>query len=178
VKTKHVVAYHEAGHAVVARLLGVRVKHLTIIPGSDFIGAVLYEKIMHRISPDNENSPRTQRRIENYVRIQLAGHIAQKIHSPRSRYGAGADRGSTTRLALAVNNNSDELAKAWLQWLKVGVTRMLKHYWNVVEAVAQELAKEKDLDAEQFEAIWAKALAIRVPADRYQEAVVEKGKIS
>jgi hypothetical protein len=178
VKKKLVAAYHEAGHAVVARLLGIRVKHLTIIPDRDCIGGVLHEKIIRGVNPENEDSPRTQRPIENSVRIALAGHIAQKSHSPRSHYGAGADHEGTTRLALAVNNGSTESAKAWLKWLKIGVTAMLKRYWNVVDAVAQELAEQKFLNSEQFEAIWTRALAIRVPVARSQNGLADPPKIS
>ena len=39
--TREVVAYHEAGHAVLARHLGIGVRELTIIPGPAYLGRVL-----------------------------------------------------------------------------------------------------------------------------------------
>jgi ATP-dependent Zn protease len=67
-------AYHEAGHAISAWRLGMRLFRVTLEPDEHSIGATLHSNPLYRIDMDYGNdSPRTQRRAENYMIVSLAG---------------------------------------------------------------------------------------------------------
>jgi hypothetical protein len=158
--------YHEAGHAVVAHLLGIHVKRVTIVPDPTRgnVGHVHHGKVIRGRAPDYNDSPRTQRLIENSVRIALAGHVAQKIYAPRSYYGAAEDHRDAFGWALTVNHDEQDTANAWFKWLELDVTHLLKSRWEFVEAVAAELLKSETLNAEQFQAVWQRVLDVKLKA--------------
>jgi ATP-dependent Zn protease len=154
-----ITAYHESGHSVIARVLGVRVKRVSIVSCERYRGIVIHEKVILGNSPEYDDSPRTQRRIENKIRMAVAGNIAQKIYAPRSHNRSWVDYEEATAWALHINNGHDEAARAWIKWLELDVKRMLESRWEFVEAVANELLKAKTLNADQFEAIWQRVIA-------------------
>ncbi len=141
----HPTAYHEAGHAVVAHFLGVRLKKISIISGRDYVGIVHHEKVLRGSMPEMA-SPH---RMEILARITLAGHIAQRIHAPRSRDGAWHDRELVADLALRTNG-SEAAANAWIKWLKISVSDMLKSHWSFVDVVTHELVKRNELGRKQI----------------------------
>src|SRR5260370_14575354 len=149
----HPTAYHEAGHAVMAYFLGVRLKKVTIITNKDYVGSVLQEKVVRGLAPEVDISLRNFDRMEKLARIALAGNIAQKIHAPRSHDGASSDRQTVADVAFRLNGSS-EAASAWIKWLKIGVTDTLNFRWNFVDAVAHELVKQKELTREQITEIF------------------------
>ncbi len=151
----HPTAYHEAGHAVVAYFLGVRLKKVSIIPDKDYVGIVLHEKVVRGLAPEIDTSLRNFNRMEKLARIAIAGNIAQKIHSPRSGDGASSDRQTVADMAFRLNGSS-EAASAWIKWLAIGVTDTLKLRWDFVDAVAHELVRQKELTREQVAALVAK----------------------
>ena len=96
------ISYHEAGHAVVARVLGIPVASLTIKPNGTTrtLGSVSYP------SPDNKN-PQTDRRLsvaawqkrrrkaKHRLLVSLAGPLAQwKKCRTNNGYGRDFDRAS------------------------------------------------------------------------------------
>src|SRR5260370_10329969 len=147
----HPTAYHEAGHAVVPYFLGVRLKKVSIIPDKDYVGIVIHEKVVRGLAPEIDMSLRNFDRMEKLARIALAGDITQKIHAPRSGDGASSDRQTVADVAFRLNGSS-EAASAWIKWLKISVTDTLKNRWGFVDAIAHELAKQKELTKEQIAA--------------------------
>ncbi|MGZ4589846.1 MAG: hypothetical protein ACXV2I_03540, partial [Actinomycetes bacterium] len=63
---------HEAGHAVVSWRLGRSFEEITVIPGEDYLGRVVSERIAG-FRPDVINDSETQRIIDDHVMISLAG---------------------------------------------------------------------------------------------------------
>ena len=165
-KQKSLAAYHEAGHAVVTHLLCIRVKRITIVsdPVRGNAGHVLHGKVIHGRAPECDDTPRTPRRIENYVRIALAGHVAQKIHAPMSYFGAVEDHRDAFIWALTVKHECDDAARAWFKWLELDVTSLLKSRWELVEAVATELLKRETLNADEFLAVIRNVIDAKVKA--------------
>ncbi len=153
----HPTAYHEAGHVVMAYLLGIRIKRASIISGKDYVGIVHHEKIVRGEYAENDNSLRNRNRMEKSVLISLAGDIAQKHHAPRSLGGASDDHDKASDLALMVNSSS-ESANASLNWLTIRATDVLKLRWPMVDAVARELVKQKELGREQIQALLWRAM--------------------
>jgi hypothetical protein len=149
----HPTAYHEAGHAVMPYFLGVRLKKVSIVPGKDYVGIVLLEKVVRGLAPEIDTSLRNFDRMEKLARIAIAGSIAQKIHAPRSHGGASSDHQTVVDIAFMLNGSS-EAANAWIEWLKIRVKDALKTRWVFVDTVARELVKEKELNREQILALF------------------------
>jgi hypothetical protein len=81
-------AYHEAGHAVAAFFLGLRIGRagITIVPNKKE-GAAGTAHIPPDLkdNPEYLTLPRTYLRIENFAVMCLAGDRAQRKFAPRSR---------------------------------------------------------------------------------------------
>src|SRR6516225_601416 len=78
------VAYHEAGHAVMALRLGYEVEKVTIVPRQGVLGKA---KIRNRTSPDD-------------IRIDLAGQLAEALVNPfdeKIQLGSRSDWRNTRR---------------------------------------------------------------------------------
>jgi len=144
----HPTAYHEAGHAVMAYFLGVRLKKVSIVPGKDYVGRLLHGKILRGryIELNSRNS------MEKNALVALSGDIAQKHHAPRSRSGASKDHEEAFSMATMVNT-SPEATDAWIKWLKIRAEDTLKLRWALVDAVAWELVKKNELDREEILAV-------------------------
>ena len=146
---KYPTAYHEAGHAVMAYFLYIRVKKVSVVPGKDYLGFMLHEKVVRGLAPDVDMSLRNFDRMEKLARISLAGHIAQKIHAPRSHSGTSSDHQIVADMALRLNGSS-EAANAWIKWLRISVRDGLKARWTFVDTVAHELVRQKEFSREQI----------------------------
>jgi hypothetical protein len=151
----HPTAYHEAGHAVMAYFLGVRLNKVSIVPDKDYVGIVLHEKVVRGRSPEIDTSLRNFDRMEKLARIALAGNVAQKLHAPRSHDGASSDRQTVADAAFMLNGSS-EAASAWIKWLEISVTDAIKGRWTIVDTVAREVVKEQELSREQILALFNK----------------------
>jgi ATP-dependent Zn protease len=77
-------AIHEAGHAVAAWLLRVRVNSATIIPHSGALGHVTHANPLRGVDLEWDDSDRARLRAERYIKVCLAGPLAQKKFNPRS----------------------------------------------------------------------------------------------
>jgi hypothetical protein len=143
-------AFHEAGHAVVACLLGVPFRLVTIKPSEDSLGHVLHNRWPAWADPDSEryNQWRANWWFEIRTRISLAGQMAEAIcigRRPR-RYSHSADDDGAEDLALRLCGDG-EAASAWLHWLLIGVRRRLAQpqVWHAVEVIADELLNRKTI---------------------------------
>ena len=94
------VAYHEAGHAVIAHVLGFRVGRVTIVPDDRSQGRMIWAKPPLRGSLDDP-SPHQRQRAEDWIIVALAGPLAMRHHKPRSHwkksgtgYGMFMDKGA------------------------------------------------------------------------------------
>src|SRR3954471_22736079 len=94
-KTLVAVAYHEAGHAVIAEHYGIGHRKVTIIPKDDYLGiAIGYKgsKLLARLGDGERFDPQLRRRIEGLVQVLYAGPIAEyRFRGRRNRSGAQTD---------------------------------------------------------------------------------------
>jgi hypothetical protein len=162
------VAYHEAGHAVLAWRRFVRLKGITIIPGKDFQGQCRHAKVLLGRSPEIEDSPRAQIRKQTNAMIALAGPIAQKLYKPRSfrHYHASSDNGIVADLALNHNGSSIKAAEAWIRWLDVCVRDIVRGNWPLVTALATELVRRKTLRGDEVEG-FLRAESLKIAKARF-----------
>jgi hypothetical protein len=142
------LAYHEAGHAVVAQILGVTVFHATIRPRYNDIGHVLH-------------APIGTMTIEDGVLITLAGPAAQRQYFPLSRTfaddlydGMGQHDTAQARALLRVLHGSDHamadsITEAVARW-RERADRHVDRHWLWIKAVAQALEERQRLSGDEI----------------------------
>ena len=144
-------AYHEAGHAVAAFLLGLRIGRngVTVVPdkieqtlGTAHVLARLQER------PDVSVSPRTHVQIENHAVMCMAGDVAEKKFRPRRHYGGQTDLLHATDL-LSYISESNEITTARLNVATLRARSLVELRRREITAVANALVERKTLTAEQ-----------------------------
>ena len=153
-KRLEATAYHEAGHAVMAHTLGVRMHGASIIADGDVLGHVRFKKprwlIFEELS--GEATPRAQNWIERNIQVAYAGQLTEKMYMGRSNQGgARADDEGMADLALCACGSAEE-ARAFLQWLELRAAAPLgtPRFKVAVEAVARELLARKKLTGREI----------------------------
>jgi ATP-dependent Zn protease len=76
-KRRERVAYHEAGHVVLANFYKIKMRHASIVAEEESLGRVFFERF-RKFDPAIRMSPGTERRIELYILILLAGRSAER----------------------------------------------------------------------------------------------------
>lgn len=149
--TREASAYHEAGHAVMAFLLGHRITSVTIKPGvtaeGESYSGMVYSRPRGRIDFD-VSTPAMRIKVENMIMVTLAGDVAQRRFNPRSsrNWHASADRSAAADMAFS-QTSSGEQATAFLAWLHIRTRDVIHGRWNVVERVAAALMDRETLSA-------------------------------
>lgn len=149
--TPETVAYHEAGHAVVALLQRFNTKTATIKAKGVAAGCVTTAP-RGRIDYDS-GTPGMRDKIERQIIVTLAGDIAQRKFAPRSsrRWHTTQDRRDAATLALAVCG-SGESATAYIAWLHIRARDIVHGRWNLVEQVARLLLEKGTVTGEEIRA--------------------------
>ena len=160
---KKIVAYHEAGHAVVACRLGRRPSAVSVGATKRSLGNVVL-----RTRAVESDSPRNWCRNEDAMVIALAGPLAQRRHAPRSdwrqrkhRTLLGPDRGTDFDLfneLLCRQHYSRTVRTAYDKYVRARTQELVNVNWLAIDRVAQALLERGSLTREElFEAIWPKA---------------------
>jgi ATP-dependent Zn protease len=145
----HVTAYHEAGHAVVAFIERVAIHSITIDACRDYAGRVIRANPYQGIKPNIDNTLRSRNRVRAVVRVLLAGFMAQKMKDPNSyrSHHDKTDRQTATDLIRLIA--SPKTPDASLKVLGLDVKDTLTAQWYRVEALAQELLKQRTLSQKE-----------------------------
>ena len=140
-------AFHEAGHAVEAFMLGVPFRSVTIKAAAESLGMVRFHRWPKWVIPNTAefNERRARAWLEKQAQISFAGQIAETIHTgrrPARRYFHARDNDHAFDNATVVCGSDDECS-AWLDWLFIRTRDQLSQQlvWNAVEALAEELMK-------------------------------------
>jgi cell division protease FtsH len=94
-KEKRILAYHEAGHAVMAYLMGDPVQKATIVARGDALGYTFH-------LPDEDRYLHTREELVDWMKIGLAGRAAERVVFGRVTNGAANDLEKVTSLARAM----------------------------------------------------------------------------
>jgi ATP-dependent Zn protease len=124
-------AYHEAGHAVVALVLGRPVQRVSILPDRETAGQCEFGKSVFRPSEDW---------LEREILISLAGIAAEARHTGDYAWdGAARDEQYVRR--LAVQRAGERQAERLQRRLLAKAENLLNKpgYWRAVELIAAEL---------------------------------------
>lgn len=146
-------AIHEAGHAVVAFFLRVRIKYVTIMPDKKrgTLGHVRQHPVRFARQGVFDDSLRGVDRAERYILVLFAGQIAQRKHAPRSRWrdGGSTDREKAMELFWRICSNDERARKLYLRLLWRKAECYVDAHWSAIQAVARELIARTTLTAEQ-----------------------------
>jgi ATP-dependent Zn protease len=146
-------AYHEAGHVVVAILLGARVSHATIEPdrddGPQRHGDV--RVLWPRTTADERSLA------ERLVLTALAGPVAEMIYTGEPYHpGFVAEWADDWQQALAAAAALVKDERRRLNWLETQVRRVYElldqRHWPAIAALADKLAAHETLEEEQITA--------------------------
>jgi hypothetical protein len=129
-----IAAHHEAGHAVIAHMLGCRVGRVSVDEDS---GATLIKW-----------SGGGEQRIERQILTNLAGPFAQRRFAPRSHwrsrshagFASGYDFDNVTGLICRLHDNA-KVAKRYRAYMEARAEALVDQYWLHIESVAKALLK-------------------------------------
>lgn len=131
-------AYHEAGHAVMALLMGRSIQKVSIIPSQNRLGACTLQK---------GRAKQVQDKLEAEILILLAGMAAEGRKSGRYNVqGARQDLQAVERLALARSGNSGQATKLIHKLLDKAQHLLAdKATWTAVKVIAAELIEHESI---------------------------------
>ncbi len=140
-KDKKITAYHEGGHALLAKLLPNTepVHQITIIRRGQAEGFVL------RL-PDNDDQHQTKSQMENSIMVALGGRLAEKIIFKDVSTGASSDLQHVTKVARAMVTKyamSENLSQmSYDTGGEVFLGRDMSHAKEISEQVQAEIDRE------------------------------------
>jgi len=139
-----VVAYHEAGHAVMAWDQGLAQHRATIIASKGSAGYVEHSWGVSPLFLETGYGQRLRTAVERNVRVGLAGELAQRRFEPKSiqRFHAAADRATANDLLIALHGHDNALLAAHWKLLELETDAILRRFWRCVESVAALLVEQ------------------------------------
>jgi cell division protease FtsH len=175
-KEKRILAYHEAGHAVMSHLVGdsLPVQKVTIVARGDALGYTFH-------LPTEDRYVRTKEELLDFMKVALAGRAAEQIvfgrvttgaandlekvtdmaRSMVFEYGMGETVGSRTMRAdnYALSEETKRLRDQEQSRLTDGAyaeaERLLQKHRAVLDRVAHALLEKETLDRLELEALLA-----------------------
>jgi hypothetical protein len=154
-----IAAYHEAGHAVMAMLCGIRVLRV----------ALKFEYTTNG-STETDDSPRTahsqaeRELLEKHVLVSLAGSAAQSRANPASLklFMDSGDRdaaGALLRLLLSEGATEERITELTESWMERAVERITdRTVWRAVETVATELQEKYFLSGAEAQRLFDRSM--------------------
>lgn len=154
--TKAAVAYHEAGHAVMAVYCRMGLGSVSIIPGEGFLGVCKTSKQPSLAKCDHVSSTEIDRRLNKKIMVAVAGDVAESLHSGKKNpsYAKSKDLAQAFGMANRICGDEEE-AYALVDYLTISTRNVLRmeSYWDAVTALAKELLEKKKVSGRKAKAI-------------------------
>jgi hypothetical protein len=148
-------SFHEAGHAVVAEVLGIRVTGITASTTSGL--SYTWTRPLPRQSTSRRGhqvNARIRRLVENHLLISVAGGMAEKLLSPASQNCHDyADYADAVELADIVFPECPQARDLYIEALREYVKVLLRSEWHLVDALALALRQRRAMNGEEVRAI-------------------------
>jgi cell division protease FtsH len=162
-KERRILSYHEAGHALMAHLMGsaMELQKVTIVARGDALGYAFY-------LPEEDRYLHTKEELIDRMTVALAGRAAEEVVFGRVTNGAANDLEKVTEIARAMV----------FEWgMADSVTSRTMRADNY--ALSEETKKLRDSEQARFtDSAYAEALRLlqkyRAPLDRLASALLEK----
>lgn len=145
--SRELTAFHEAGHAVMAILMGRPVQKVSIIPSQNRLGAMTLQK---------GRTKQVQDKLEGDMLILLAGMAAEGRKSGKyNLQGASQDLRMVEKLALARAGNARQASKLIHKMLdKTQHLLSDRANWTAVKAIAAELLEHESISGRNATHQW------------------------
>jgi Peptidase family M41 len=146
-------AYHEAGHAVAAFFHDVPIRHVTIVPGSDYLGRTTYMprvvSALRRVL-DDRGSLRDRELVEHKLLSSACGRAAARRLTGRTSYtGAAGDFENEDEIMFGLGYEGGEIG-LYGRLLDSQARRFVDLRWRQVVAVAEALLERQRLDDDEL----------------------------
>jgi cell division protease FtsH len=190
---KRVVAWHEAGHALVSELLSTvdRVQKVSIVPRGKALGYTLN-------LPEEDRYLKSRHELIDYMKVLLAGRVAEQITFGRVTTGASDDLAKVTTIARSMvyeygmgtsirshqvpandwnvsemmRQRRDEEVNEIAEEAYRGASRLLTEHRDVLDEIARRLLVAEVVEQSEIAAIMA-AHSISVPEPDFPEPETE-----
>ncbi len=134
-------AFHEAGHAVVAHLLGLTVSQVEIVGDGEKLGSCHTQRFSRMEAIAREHA------LEDALLVACAGVVAECLVSGSERWDEDSrDLERAVHLALRLTGDCEK-AHALILRTRRRVRRALSRHWDAVEALALRLEADRRMDA-------------------------------
>ena len=171
---KRVVAWHEAGHALVSELLPTvdKVQKVSIVPRGKALGYTLN-------LPQEDRYLKSRQELIDYLKVLLAGRVSEQITFGRVTTGASDDlkrvttiarsmvheygMGTTIRshqvpaddyaLSEALRQTRDEEVQAIAEEAYRGAHRLLTDHRDLLDEIAERLIVNESIERDEIQAI-------------------------
>ena len=140
-------AFHEAGHAVAAFMLGRAFTRVSIKPDDLTVGRCSFRTPGTWYRPEEEMSAPTRRMLEHRIMISLAGPETEAratgAFDPQASQ-EDLDRALDHACLMAADPSE---ASAYVEWLRLRTVNLMKQdgFWNAVRALAETLLRRNEL---------------------------------
>ncbi|MBI5673565.1 MAG: ATP-dependent zinc metalloprotease FtsH [Nitrospirae bacterium] len=154
---KRITAYHEAGHALMAKLLpGTDPVHkVTIIPRGRALGVTMQ-------LPTDDRHNYSKEFLYNTLAILMGGRVAEELVFKHVTTGAGNDLERATDLAVALEIDLE--IKRFVTENYERAKRVLTEQMTSLKALAEALLEKEVLDAPEIDQILLQSSSQTVPA--------------
>lgn len=143
-------AYHEAGHAVVARVLRRQLVLVSVRPSRNRLGLVQCGRHPSFGRGATRNRSWRTWTLEREIVIAIAGPIAEALARGRRSFpGAGEDAEVIARLLRCITRDKASQLELAIQ-LADKARELLATYWRAVEAVADQLVARQQLSGREL----------------------------
>lgn len=165
---KKIVAYHEAGHAVMNYLLNLPISRASIISNTSGVGGVVF-------GADQDSCFITKDQFEDKVRVAYAGRVSEAIKFNKITTGASNDITQATQIiksyverygfddefglidmsvihqdSLIKDDNTLERVQKIAKTLYNSTEELLKKSYNLVEVLAESLLENETLSGTEI----------------------------
>ena len=148
--TRPHVAYHEAGHALIAYLLGRTCGPVTILPEGDSAGHAHGCTVATDENPEWCTGHKAERAAHDRTLFSLGGNAAIKVVYGRNDHiGASEDYGHAVDVALTICGGDPQEAYFYQRRLSLKARRMLAWKRPLLDALAAALMERETLTHRQ-----------------------------
>jgi len=139
-------AYHEAGHAVVAHALGLRVETVSVLEDEESLGRASIP-LPEGFQPDDQGEGSVDL-MERQLTATLAGAAAQRMFTGEDADLGGNDERGALSLLMSLGETSEEMS-AVADAADGRAEAILREEWVAVEALAERLLEAGELTGYQ-----------------------------